>query len=63
MVGESKRLTISVSERTKQDLDAIKHPGQSYDGLLRELVKFWKEKKGEYWTQRRDQRQAGVSIQ
>ncbi len=42
--------------RTKAIMDLIKHPGQSYDGLIKELVKFWKEKKREYWTRRKEQR-------
>jgi len=28
--------------------------GQSYDGLLQELLKFWREKEGEYWTRRKE---------
>ena len=39
-----KRSHLSISKQTKNDLDSIKHPGQSYDGLLKELVKFWEEK-------------------
>jgi len=34
---------IGVSRRTKDDLDSIKHLGQSYDGLIRELIRFWKK--------------------
>ena len=30
--------------------------GQSYDGLIQELVQFWRDKKGEYWIRRREQR-------
>jgi len=46
------RTSISVSRQTKANLDSIKHEGQSYNGLIQELVKFWKEKKDEYWTRR-----------
>ena len=40
------RASISITQGTKYALDSIKHQGQSYDGLIQELVKFWKEKKG-----------------
>jgi hypothetical protein len=33
-----KRMTINVSAETKDLLDKIRHKGQSYDGLLKELV-------------------------
>ena len=42
-----KRLTVSVSQQTKEDLDTIKHTGQSYDGLIQELIKLWRREKGE----------------
>jgi len=46
-MGEiAKRTTISISQRTKEALDSMKHPGQSYDGLLQELIKSWKKKRG-----------------
>lgn len=28
---------IKLHEKTKKALDAIKHPGQSYDGVIQEL--------------------------
>lgn len=37
--GESKRVTIAISQRTKDGLDAVKHPGQTYDGVIQELIK------------------------
>jgi len=37
-----KRLIVNVSAETKGLLDSIKRPGQSYDGLIQELVEFWK---------------------
>jgi len=52
------RSSLSVSRKTKDSLDSIKHSGQSYDGLIQELVKFWKDKKGESWSRRREQRVA-----
>jgi len=33
-----------LSQTTKDGLDSIRHPGQSYDGLIQELVRFWKER-------------------
>ena len=41
---KAKRTTISISKQTKAALDSVKHPGQSYNGLIGELVKFWKDK-------------------
>lgn len=39
---ETKWTTIRVSQQTKDGLDSVKHPGQSYDGLIQELTNFWK---------------------
>ncbi len=52
----ARRSCISVSLETKNALDLIKHEGQSYNGLIQELIKFWKDKSSEYWTRRRKQR-------
>ncbi|MBA7691556.1 hypothetical protein ES703_100102 [subsurface metagenome] len=41
-----KRLTVSLSQQTKEELDIIKHTGQSYDGLIQELIKLWRRGKG-----------------
>ena len=49
---EGKRTSIGISQRTKDNLNSIKHTGQSYNGLIQELVKFWKDKRGENWTRR-----------
>jgi predicted CopG family antitoxin len=38
-----KRASISISKETKEFLDSIKRPGQSYDGVIRELVISWKK--------------------
>ncbi len=39
VVGEAKRRSsIGVSRKTKDALDAVKHVGQRYDGLIQELV-------------------------
>jgi hypothetical protein len=39
-----KRVNLNVTRETKAMLDSLKHTGQSYDGLIRELLKFWKDK-------------------
>ena len=45
--NESKRPTIAILQRTKDGLDSIKHPGQSYDGVVQELIDLWKKVKEE----------------
>lgn len=45
MAGKTKRASLSLSQTTKDALDSLKHAGQSYDGLIQELVRFWKERK------------------
>ena len=46
VVSKAKRTTISISQPTKRILDSIKHPGQSYDGLIQELIKLWEKEYG-----------------
>ncbi len=38
-----KRASVSISKETKGFLDSIKRPGQSYDGVIREMVTHWKK--------------------
>ena len=45
VTDESKRTTIAISERTKDGLDSVKHPGQTYDGVIQELIASWKKVK------------------
>jgi len=45
-VKKRKRVTINISAEAKMELDSVKSLGQSYDGVIRQLVRFWKEKKG-----------------
>jgi len=45
VTDESKRPTIAILQRTKDDLDSIKHPGQTYDGVVQELIDLWKKVK------------------
>ena len=35
------RTSISILRQTKDALDSIKHPGQSYNGLIQELINLW----------------------
>ncbi len=43
---KAKRVTISISLKLKDALDSIKHTGQSYDGVIRELFDFWEKEHG-----------------
>jgi len=43
---KAKRTTISISRETKGVLDSVKHPGQSYGGLIQELVRLWQKEHG-----------------
>ena len=36
---------LKVKEETKKALDALKHPGQTYDGVIRELMEMIKKMK------------------
>ena len=38
-----RRAYISVNSRTKENLDSIRAPGQSYDGIVQQLIKLWNE--------------------
>jgi len=40
-----KQATLNISLEVKGEPGSVKSPGQSYDGLIQELVKFWKEKR------------------
>ena len=53
---EGGRKCISISQQTKDTLDSVKHAGQSYNGLIQELVNFWQEKKGLKWTEKKEGR-------
>ena len=46
VVSESKRTTVMIHRQTKAILDSIKHPGQSYEGVIQDLIKFWKKGHG-----------------
>lgn len=43
MRGKKKRSQLNVRKDTKDALDSIKHPGQCYDGIIRELVRLYQE--------------------
>ena len=55
-----RRSCIAVRQQTKDDLDSVKHPGQSYDGVIQDLLEFWKQKKTNYWTRRKEQQKVPV---
>jgi len=55
------RAGLNILRQTKDDLDSIKHSGQSYDGLLQELVKFWKDKGSEYVIQVQKKREKSTA--
>lgn len=56
MVDKAKqRTTISILLSTKDALDLMKHRGQSYDGVIQELVEFREEKRKKYGTRRKEQ--------
>jgi len=46
-IKSKKRVTVSISKETKEFLDSIKHTGQSYEGLIRDLVVCWRKKEEE----------------
>ncbi len=46
VVGESNRTTVMIYRETKAVLDSIRHPGQSYEGVIQDLIKFWKKEHG-----------------
>ena len=50
VTGESKRTTIAILQRTKDSLDSVKHRGQTYDGVIQELIDLWKKVKEEEAT-------------
>ena len=55
-----RRLCIAVKQQTKDGLDLIKHPGQSYDGVIQDLLEFWKQKKREYRVRSQEQQKVLV---
>ena len=59
-VSESERTTVIIHRQTKAILDSIKRPGQSYDGVIQDLLEFWKQKKREYWTRRKEQQKVSA---
>jgi hypothetical protein len=37
------RTTIKINIETKVKLDSLKHPGQSYDGIIKEIIEKLKK--------------------
>ena len=50
---KTKRTSVSVLRSTKDALGSMRHPDQSNDGLIQELVKFWEKESKQYWPRRR----------
>lgn len=46
MATDKNRKSISITQQTKDALDEIKHSGQSYEGLIQELIKLRKKEHG-----------------
>ena len=44
--GNKHRVAVNLSSETKAALDALKHPGQSYNGFMKELIGFWRSEHG-----------------
>ena len=42
MKGQKERATLNIAKNTKAALDLVKHLGQSYDGIIYELVQHYK---------------------
>ena len=51
-MNKKQRASLNITLEAKLELDSVKSPGQSYDGIIQELVKFYKEKRKEYWSRR-----------
>ena len=43
---KKKRASLSILKETKGMLDSIKHTGQSYEGLIQELIRLWEKEHG-----------------
>ena len=43
-----KRGHISLNSQTKDALDSIKALGQSYDGVIQQLVKLWQQEREQH---------------
>lgn len=58
----TKRVSLSISRETKAMLDSVKHTGQSYNGLLQELVIAWQKQRdgGQRWKRREKRSSTGV---
>ena len=39
-----RRASVSISKETKEFLDSVKRPGQSYNGVIQELAMCWRKK-------------------
>jgi len=46
VTNKGERSSINISKQTKDNLDSIKLTGQSYNGLIQELIKLWRKDHG-----------------
>jgi hypothetical protein len=44
--GKKKRATLNVTAETKAVLTSIRRTGQSYNGLIQEMIALWKKENG-----------------
>ncbi len=51
-----RRCCIAVRQQTKNALDSVKRPGQTYDGVIQDLLQFFKQKKREYRARSKEQK-------
>jgi len=56
---KKKRAGLNITLEAKLDLDSVKRSGQSYGGIIQELVKFYKKTNKEY-EDRRQQKEEKV---
>ncbi|KKN86969.1 hypothetical protein LCGC14_0262380 [marine sediment metagenome] len=54
---KKQRAGLNITLEAKLELDSVKSHGQSYGGIIQELVKFYKERSKDYWPRRREQRE------
>ena len=58
---KKKRASLSISKETKGTLGLIKHTGQSYEGLIQELIKLWEKEHGGEINPTAKRGQGGIS--
>jgi len=51
-MSKKQRAGLNITLEAKLELDSLKSAGQSYCGIIQELVKFYKERSQDYWVRR-----------